>query len=112
VIGGSTHTPGFLTGSLPPRTTPKPVTGSPGKRCYGPGGTRAYSPRRTGIVNVYPAQIAWTSQAGRTMYDFRTRKFRPNMQEWRRPDDLGPPETQAFLGLVHSWERMVLAMDD
>ena len=56
-----------------------------------------------------PAQIALTGGAGRITYDFRERKARIGNGEWRRPEDLATDEYAAFLRLVHTWERMMLA---
>jgi Sulfatase len=56
-----------------------------------------------------PAQIALTERAGRTVYDFWSRKFSANNHEWRHPADLRRPEVGAFLELVHLWEGLVRA---
>jgi hypothetical protein len=56
-----------------------------------------------------PAQIALTGIDGRITYDFRERRVRLGSEEWRRPEDLNHEERSAFLHLVHTWERMMLA---
>jgi arylsulfatase A-like enzyme len=56
-----------------------------------------------------PAQIAFTGSFGRTMYDFREGRARVGNGAWRRPEDLPAAEHAAFLSLVQTWERMMLA---
>lgn len=56
-----------------------------------------------------PAQIALTGVAGRIMYDFRERKARIGNGEWRRPESLNTEDHAAFLRLIQTWERMMLA---
>ena len=56
-----------------------------------------------------PAQIAFTGLSGRTIYDFRERRVRIGSGAWRRPEELAPPDYARFLGLVQTWERMMLA---
>jgi arylsulfatase A-like enzyme len=56
-----------------------------------------------------PPQIAWTTGAGRTTYDFRTNQFQIPGGRWQRPDDLDATSRVTFNELVHQWERMVLA---
>ena len=59
-----------------------------------------------------PAQIALTGIDGRIVYDFRDRRARVGSEEWRRPEDLDPDQRSAFLHLIHTWERMMLARRD
>jgi hypothetical protein len=56
-----------------------------------------------------PREIAFTTTAGRTIYDFSRREIRIGGREWRRPADLTPAEHVEFLELVRFWERLVLA---
>jgi arylsulfatase A-like enzyme len=57
-----------------------------------------------------PAQIAFTTAEGRTIYDFRADRVLLD-GAWRRPDTLAPDSAarDRFLTLVHTWERMRLA---
>jgi len=79
----------------------------------GAGPTVTENPSRTvfqylGLI-TRPAQIALTGTSGRAIYDFRDRRARIGNGEWRRPEDLKPEEHSAFLRLVQTWERMMLA---
>jgi hypothetical protein len=56
-----------------------------------------------------PAQIAFTGLSGRTIYDFREGRIRIGSGQWRRPEELTPPDHARFLQLVQTWERMMLA---
>jgi hypothetical protein len=56
-----------------------------------------------------PAEIAFTGLSGRTVYDFRERRVRIGSGQWRRPEELAAPDYARFLGLVQTWERMMLA---
>jgi glucan phosphoethanolaminetransferase (alkaline phosphatase superfamily) len=56
-----------------------------------------------------PRQIALLTARGRMIYDFRNRQFQPLSGIWKQPDALAANERDAFLALVHQWERMVLA---
>ncbi|HEY5619828.1 MAG TPA: sulfatase-like hydrolase/transferase, partial [Vicinamibacterales bacterium] len=56
-----------------------------------------------------PAQIAFTGTGGRITYDFREGKARVGSDEWRRPEDLNAKERSAYLHLIRTWERMMLA---
>lgn len=82
---------------------------------YTPGARPALTTSSSHTVFQYlgliarPAQMALTGGAGRIMYDFRERKARIGNGEWRRPEDLATDEYAAFLRLVHTWERMMLA---
>ena len=58
-----------------------------------------------------PAEIALTSLNGRLIYDFRDGKIRIGGDEWQRPEDLNPAEYAAYLHLIQTWERMMLARD-
>ena len=56
-----------------------------------------------------PAQIAFTGLGGRITYDFREQRARFGEGRWQHPDDLPPEERAAFLHLIRTWERMMLA---
>jgi hypothetical protein len=56
-----------------------------------------------------PAQIALTSMSGRIIYDFREGKTRISDDEWQRPEDLNEAKHAAFVHLIQTWERMMLA---
>jgi hypothetical protein len=56
----------------------------------------------------YPRQISLRRLGGRTIYDFRTRRFRLPDGTWQHPENLDENSRRAFLELVHLWERMVL----
>ena len=56
-----------------------------------------------------PRQIAFLTARGRTIYDFRSRQFQAASGAWRQPQELTGTDRDAFLSLVHRWERMVLA---
>jgi len=43
------------------------------------------------------------------MYDFREGKARLKDGAWKAPDALTPEERNAFLRLIRTWERMMLA---
>jgi len=56
-----------------------------------------------------PRQIALSGMSGRTIYDFRTGRVRFPSGRWKLPQELAEADFEAFLGLVHLWERMVIA---
>jgi len=56
-----------------------------------------------------PRQIALSGTSGRTIYDFRTGRVLFPGGRWQLPKELGEADFEAFLGLVHLWERMVIA---
>ena len=56
-----------------------------------------------------PAQIALTGLSGRIIYDFREGRARTNGDEWQRPEDLNADQRSAYLNLIQTWERMMLA---
>jgi predicted AlkP superfamily pyrophosphatase or phosphodiesterase len=59
---------------------------------------------------VRPAQIALTRPDGRLIFDFRSNLVQPRgTTEWREPDALSAADRVAFLQLVRTWERMLLA---
>ena len=53
-----------------------------------------------------PAQIGFVTLGGRTLYDFRERRFRQAGAAWQRPAELSPQAYASFLELIHTWERM------
>jgi hypothetical protein len=56
-----------------------------------------------------PSQIAAAGLHQRVVYDFREGKVRFDAGAWMNPDELGTEERSAFLTLIHTWERMMLA---
>ena len=56
-----------------------------------------------------PSQIALSGMSGRTIYDFRTGRVRFPGGGRRLPEELAEADFEAFLALVHLWERMVVA---
>jgi hypothetical protein len=56
-----------------------------------------------------PRQIAFLGDAGRTIYDFRNGRVQIGKGPWRRTGDLSGTDRDAFLRLIQTWERMVLA---
>jgi glucan phosphoethanolaminetransferase (alkaline phosphatase superfamily) len=75
--------------------------------------TLTTSPSRTvfqylGMI-TRPAQIALTGLDGRIAYDFREGRARVGGDEWQRPEDLNAEQRSAFLNLIQTWERMMLA---
>ena len=57
-----------------------------------------------------PRQIAFTSAASRTIYDFRTNRVQfTGGGPWKHPDTLTNDESAALRDLVQTWERMILA---
>ena len=56
-----------------------------------------------------PRQIALRGLSGRTIYDFRTGRFKAPGGSWQRPQDLSESNVEAFRSLIHQWERQVLA---
>jgi hypothetical protein len=56
-----------------------------------------------------PRQIAFTTPAGRTVYDFRTGRAKlPSRAEWVTPRDLPEAERATWIELVRFWERLLL----
>lgn len=56
-----------------------------------------------------PAQIAFTSAAGRLIYDLRARQASTDGTTWQHDDDLEPALRVEVLHLIHTWERMLHA---
>jgi hypothetical protein len=56
-----------------------------------------------------PAQIAFTGLNSRVIYDFREGRARIGGSEWQRPEDLNAEQRSAYLDLIRTWERMMLA---
>lgn len=56
-----------------------------------------------------PAQISFRSANGADVYDFRTRKVRLGNGAWQDPASLAGKESERFLRLVRTWERMLVA---
>jgi arylsulfatase A-like enzyme len=59
-----------------------------------------------------PREIAFLTAAGRTIYDFRTRRVSIGSGGWRRPEELAPAEHRQFKALVQFWERLRLARSE
>lgn len=57
-----------------------------------------------------PRQIAFTTRAGRTIYDFRDGRFVTAASEgrWRRTEELNDHDRRQFLELLWTWERLAL----
>lgn len=56
-----------------------------------------------------PPQIALVSPAGRVTYDFRQHLVRRDDGPWRAPETLDADGREAWLRVVHRWERLRLA---
>ena len=56
-----------------------------------------------------PREIAFATQTGRTIYDFRTGRVRTANGDWIRPGSLEGRNATEFQRLINTWERMVLA---
>jgi glucan phosphoethanolaminetransferase (alkaline phosphatase superfamily) len=56
-----------------------------------------------------PREIAFASDAARTMYDFRTRRVRVADGAWVRPEALTGNAAPEFQRLIRTWERMMIA---
>lgn len=56
-----------------------------------------------------PRQIGFVSNAGRTIYDFRTGLVQFPHAAWEKPERLTTEATAAFLDLVHRWENLMWA---
>ena len=56
-----------------------------------------------------PAQIAFTSAGGRSIFDFREGRFRMPGGPWMRPAETEGATREAFLRLVRFWESVVVA---
>ncbi len=56
-----------------------------------------------------PRQVAFETGAFKTVYDFRTQLARVGQDQWRPVESLGKEASDSLLGLIHYWERMVLA---
>jgi len=60
----------------------------------------------------HPTQIGLSGAKGRLLYHFKTGRVQRNAEGWQKPEALDPGMRRRYLGLVHLWERMVLAQEE